>query len=151
MTFFYSPNDISKTTSKPEWYFENNYPPNDISLFTLWYLKNKLKNRMILRKYPLLRMTVLNSPYNIWKLTSKHEWHLENNLPSKWQFSIHLIIFEQKTSKPEWYLEDNHPSDWQFFYSPYDIWKITSKPEWYLENCLPTDWGFSIHLSIFKK
>jgi len=170
MTFLYSPYDIWKITSKPEWYLENNLPskwqfsihltilqnitskpewylenyhpsewhlsihlmkfekyhqnPNDTfkitsspsegSLFTSWYSKNIHKTRMILRKWPSLRMTVLYSPYYIWQITSKPEWHLENNLPSKWQFSIHLIIFEQKTSKPEWYLEDNHYFEWEF-------------------------------------
>ena len=69
MTVLNSPYDIWKITSKPEWYLENNLPMNDSSLFTLWYLKYNLKTR----KY------------------------LENNLPSEWQFSIHLIIFQIET------------------------------------------------------
>jgi hypothetical protein len=36
---------------------------------------------MILRKYPLLRMTFLYSPYDISKITSKPERYIENNLP----------------------------------------------------------------------
>jgi len=77
MTVLYSPYDILERTSKPECYLENNHtsewqfsiqlmifeklppnpngtekinlPPNDSSLFTLRYLKNNLKTRMILR------------------------------------------------------------------------------------------------------
>ena len=68
-------------------------------------------------------MTLLYSPYDIWKITSK----------------------------PEWYLENNHQSEWQFSYSPYDIWKLTSEPENYLENNHPSEWLFSILLMIFEK
>ena len=67
-------------------------------------------------------MKVLYSPYDIWKITSK----------------------------PEWYLDNNHPSELTVLYSPYDIWKISSKPEWYLENNLPSEWLFTIHLTIFQ-
>ena len=68
---------------------------------------------MILRKWPTLRLWILYSPYNIWKITSKPEWYLENNLPTEWGFSIYLKKF-QNNQKPEWYLENNHPSEWQF-------------------------------------
>ena len=77
---------------------------------------------MLSRKWPPLQMTLLDSPYDIWKITSKPEWNLENKQISEWQFSIHLMIFE-KYSKPEGLLENNHP----------------------------TECEFSIHLMIFKK
>ena len=155
---------FDEITSNPEWYLENYHPSEwEFSIHRTIFKKN-LKTRMILRKCPPLRMTVLYSPYDIWKLTSKPEWHLENNHPSEWQFSIHLIIFEKVISKHEWYLENDHPSKWVFsihrmvfqnnlitrmilrkqppvrmtvLYSTYNIRKITSKPEWYLENNHP--------------
>ena len=68
---------------------------------------------MILRKLSPLRMTFIYSPYDIWKITSKPEWFLENNLTTEWGFFFHLKIFK-KTSKPEWYLENYHPSEWHF-------------------------------------
>jgi len=41
-------------------------------------------------------MAVLYSPYDIWKITTKPKWYLENNHLSEWEFSIHLIILEKK-------------------------------------------------------
>ena len=67
MTILNSPYDIWKITSKPEWYLENNPPPNESSLFTLLYFK-----------------------YNL-----KLEWYLENNLVTEWGFSIYLMIFQK--------------------------------------------------------
>ena len=119
-----SPHDISKITSKPEWYLENNYHSEwYFSILLIVFLKNNLTNRMILRKYPPHLMTVLYSPYDIWKLTSKPEWHIENNTP------VRMTVL----------------------YSPYYIWKITSKPEWYLENNYQSEWHFSVLLIVFLK
>jgi len=58
-------------------------------------------------------MKVLYSPYEIWKIISKPEWYLENNLTTEWVISIHLMIFKNN-HKPEWYLENYHPPEWQF-------------------------------------
>jgi len=45
-------------------------------------------------------MAFLYSPYDIWKITSKPEWYLENNLSPERQFSIYAMIFEKYPQKP---------------------------------------------------
>ena len=118
MKFLYSPYDFWKISSKPEWYLEKTTPPDDNFLFTSWYLKNNLKIRMILRKYPPLRMKVHYSPYYIWKKNLKNQMILRKEPPLRMRFLC----------------------------SPYDFWKITSISEWYLENNLSSEWQFPIHI-----
>ena len=55
-------------------------------------------------------MTVLYTPYDIWKNNLKPECYLENNHPSECQFSILLMIFEKLPQNPN------------------DTYKITSPP-----------------------
>ena len=133
---------------------------------------------MILRNLPLFRMTFFYSPYDIWKITLKPEWYLQNNHSPEWKFSFNLMIFEklpqipndtQKITSPPndsslftlLYLKYNlktrmilrklPPLRMTFLYSYYEIWKITLIPKWYLENNHPSEWQFSIHLNLFKK
>ena len=95
-------------------------------------------------------MTVLYSPYDIWKITSKPEWYYENYLTTEWGFSILFMIFHKEPLNPNDSLKITTPP-MTFQYSPYGIWKITLKTEWYLDNNHPSEWQFSIHINIFEK
>ena len=61
-------------------------------------------------------MTVLYSPYDIWKITSKPKWYLENNLLPN-DSSLFTLLYSKYNLKPEWYLQNNHthPNDISLF------------------------------------
>ena len=95
-------------------------------------------------------MTVLNSLYDVWKITSKPEWYLENNLPFRMTVLYSPNDIWKITSKPEWYLENNYTMNDS---SQFTLWYLKNnlKPKWYLENNYTSESQFSIHFMMFEK